>query len=60
MRAIHARTKPNAAVRGAAAQPRDIHQDHPNSGSLEGELFDLYGAILIVIPLALWLKSLWS
>ena len=26
---------------------------------LEGELADLYGAILIVVPLALFLKSLW-
>jgi len=26
---------------------------------LEGELLDLYGAILIVVPLALFLKSLW-
>lgn len=26
----------------------------------EGELMDLYVAILIVVPLALFLKSLWS
>ena len=29
-------------------------------GILEGELMDLYVAILIVVPLALFLKSLWS
>jgi len=26
---------------------------------LEGELLDLYAAILIVVPLAFFLKSLW-
>ena len=31
-----------------------------NAGLLEGELLDLYAAILIVVPLALFLKSLWS
>jgi len=35
------------------------HHDAPNGGLLEGELLDLYGAILIVVPLALFLKSLW-
>lgn len=29
-------------------------------GPFEGELMDLYVAILIVVPLALFLKSLWS
>jgi hypothetical protein len=29
-------------------------------GPLHGELLDLYMAILIVIPVALFLKSLWS
>jgi hypothetical protein len=28
-------------------------------GLFEGELMDLYAAILIVVPLALFLKSLW-
>jgi hypothetical protein len=28
-------------------------------GLFEGELMDLYVAILIVVPLALFLKSLW-
>jgi len=36
-----------------------IHDDKPNAGPLEGELLDIYGAILIAIPLALFLKSLW-
>jgi hypothetical protein len=29
-------------------------------GLFDGELMDLYVAILIVVPLALFLKSLWS
>ena len=29
-------------------------------GPLHGELLDLYAAILIVVPLALFLKSLWA
>ena len=29
-------------------------------GLFEGELVDLYVAILIVVPLALFLKSLWA
>ncbi len=32
----------------------------PTRGPFEGELVDLYVAILIVVPLALLLKSLWS
>ena len=31
----------------------------PTRGPFEGELMDLYVAILIVLPLALFLKSLW-
>ncbi|MBI3199028.1 MAG: hypothetical protein HYZ40_16280 [Rhodospirillales bacterium] len=27
---------------------------------LEGELLDLYAAILIVVPIAVFLRSLWS
>jgi hypothetical protein len=34
--------------------------DEPARSPLEGELMDLYVAILIVVPLALFLKSLWS
>lgn len=32
----------------------------PARGPMDGELMDLYAAILIVVPLALILKSLWS
>jgi hypothetical protein len=35
-----------------------MHHDEPNAGLLEGELLDLYVAIVIVVPLALFLKSL--
>ena len=51
----------NAGARSAmTARPTDVAQDHqPNTGLLEGELLDLYGAILIVVPVALFLKSLW-
>ena len=52
----------NAAARSAAtARPAGVAQDHPrHTGLLEGELLDLYGAILIVVPMALFLKSLWT
>jgi len=33
--------------------------DSRNTGFLEGELLDLYGAICIVVPVALFLKSFW-
>lgn len=46
------------AGRGIAeAQPHEMHQDH--QGPLDGELLDLYVAILIAVPLACFLKSLW-
>jgi len=35
-------------------------QEPSANGLFEGELMDLYVAILIVVPLALFLKSLWS
>ena len=34
--------------------------EKPAKGLFEGELLDLYAAILIVVPLSLFLKSLWS
>ena len=34
----------------------DLHPEH-STGPLDGELADLYVAILIVVPLALLLKS---
>jgi hypothetical protein len=39
--------------------PRAAPEQAPR-GPLEGELMDLYVAILIVVPLAMFLKSLWS
>ncbi|MFI5031229.1 MAG: hypothetical protein ACHQPH_11065 [Reyranellales bacterium] len=36
--------------------PADFHPEH-STGPLDGELADLYVAILIVVPLALLLKS---
>jgi hypothetical protein len=47
------------AERTEPSHPVPPH-DEPNAGLLEGELLDLYVAILIVVPLALFLKSLWS
>jgi hypothetical protein len=41
----------------AETQSHDLHQDH--QGPLDGELLDLYVAILIAVPLACFLKSLW-
>ena len=40
----------------ADAQAHELHQEQL-SGPLDGELLDLYAAILIVVPLALFLKS---
>jgi hypothetical protein len=43
---------------GAVAARRSNQRQEP-AGLLDGELLDLYGAILIVVPVALFLKSLW-
>jgi hypothetical protein len=43
----------------AIAPPFDDSERGQSARMLEGELFDLYGAILIVVPLAFFLKSLW-
>jgi hypothetical protein len=52
--------KPRADRAGADPRPHPIvHHDERNAGLWEGELLDLYGAILIVVPLALFLKSFW-
>ncbi len=37
----------------------NMTQDHSDHGPLAGELMDLYAAMLIVIPIAFVLKSLW-
>lgn len=40
---------------------RDIaNAEKPHAKVMEGELCDLYAAILVAIPLMLLLKSLWS
>jgi hypothetical protein len=44
--------------RHASEAPNTI-PDEARRSPLAGELIDLYIAILIVIPLALFLKSLW-
>lgn len=41
------------------APPFDDSERGQSARLLEGELFDLYGAILIVVPVAFFLKSLW-
>ena len=52
--------RPRADRASAETRPHPVaHGDAPNAGLFEGELLDLYGAILIVVPLALFLKSLW-
>jgi len=53
--------RPRGDGAGAGTRPPAALPDQArNAGLLEGELLDLYGAILIVVPLALFLKSLWS
>ena len=42
------------------SKPAHAMPTERGKGPLHGELLDLYAAILIVIPLALFLKSLWS
>lgn len=37
----------------------NVTRDHSGDGPLAGELMDLYVAMLIVIPVAFVLKSLW-
>lgn len=48
---------------GTGADPKAspaIPDEARNAGLLEGELLDLYAAILIAVPVALFLRSLWS
>lgn len=47
----------NSAARSVAISP--VHDDREPSKLLEGELLDLYGAMLIVVPVAFLFKSLW-
>jgi hypothetical protein len=50
-------TNANSAARSFAVAPP--HDDNRPTKLLEGELLDLYGAMLIVVPIALLFKSLW-
>jgi len=36
-----------------------LTQDHSDQSPLAGELLDLYAAMLIVIPIAFFVKSIW-
>jgi hypothetical protein len=47
----------NSAARSIAIAPRQ--GDTQPAKLLEGELLDLYGAMLIVVPVAFLFKSLW-
>jgi len=53
-KAFASRHVSDAPARADAADNRE-----EASSLLEGELLDLYGALLIVIPITLFLKSLW-
>jgi hypothetical protein len=51
--------RPRANSGGAEAKPRSVTpHDKPSADLLEGELLDLYAAILIAVPLGLFVKSL--
>lgn len=41
-------------------EPPRAAPEQSSRGPFEGDMLDLYVAILIVVPLALFLKSLWS
>lgn len=45
--------------RSAAATPFDDSERGQSARLLDGELIDLYVAIAIVVPAAIFLKSLW-
>jgi hypothetical protein len=42
-----------------APPPTAAIENREGASLLEGELLDLYASLLIVIPIALFLKSLW-
>jgi hypothetical protein len=55
---LHSHGGSRTAGQGYAESPaHELHQE-PSRGPLDGELIDLYAAILIVVPLALLLKAL--
>jgi hypothetical protein len=47
----------SSATRSATIAPP--HEEFEPKTLLDGELLDLYAAILIVVPVAFFLKSLW-
>jgi hypothetical protein len=47
-------------MRTIFSKPAPALSNDTDKGPLHGELLDLYMGILIVIPLALFLKSLWA
>jgi hypothetical protein len=57
-------TSGSQGSRAAVHDARDVraHELHPvqdRSGPFDGELLDLYVALLIVVPTAFFLRSLW-
>lgn len=56
-RAAASPSQPGSPTVGSPGKARAVHQD--DRGPLDGELLDLYVAILVVVPLAYFLKSLW-
>ena len=50
--------RPRADRGGVESRSRPVTHDKPNTDVLEGELLDLYAAILIAVPLGLFVKSL--
>ena len=52
-------TRSDSAALRVAAPPLDASERGQSARLLDGELFDLYCAMLIVVPVAVFLKSLW-
>jgi hypothetical protein len=56
---LHSRGgSPTAGPDVADARLHELHHERPSAGPLDGELLDLYAAIVIIVPLALFLKLL--
>ncbi|HYD04321.1 MAG TPA: hypothetical protein VEC60_01280 [Reyranella sp.] len=56
MFSLHPNGGAQAGSRAAEAQSQELHHE-PSTGPFDGDLLDLYAAILIVVPLALGLKA---
>lgn len=59
LRAFESTSHPPASSQ-AAAQSFQAQVAQDRQGPFDGELLDLYVAILIVVPFAWFLRSLWS